>query len=100
MIIGGLEAPVTSVSPGLITAQFPFELAAGQPYQVFVIANNALTTPQSFEAGAVSPGLSVLPTDMCRRTIRTEARCRRLHRLRRASTSRCIWWGWDRRRYR
>ena len=62
VIIGGLQAPVTSVSPGLINAQVPFELPAGQPYQIIVSANNALTTPQSFQAGGASPGLSVLPS--------------------------------------
>ena len=61
VIIGGLQAPISSVSPGLVNAQVPFELPAGQPYQIIVNANNALTTPQSFEAGAASPGLSVLP---------------------------------------
>jgi uncharacterized protein (TIGR03437 family) len=44
-----------------VNAQVPFELPAGQPYQVIINANNALTTPQSFQAGAASPGLSVLP---------------------------------------
>ena len=62
VIIGGMEAPISSVSPGLINAQVPFELPAGQPYQVIVSANNALTTPQSFQAGTASPGLSVLPS--------------------------------------
>lgn len=62
VIIGGLEAPLSMVSPGQLNAQVPFELPAGQPYQVIVIANNALTTPQSFQAGAASPGLSVLPS--------------------------------------
>jgi len=62
VIIGGIQVPVSSVSPGLIDAQVPFELAPGQPYQVFVSANNALTTPQSFQAGGSSPGLSVLPS--------------------------------------
>ena len=60
VLIGGLEAPVTLVSPGQIDAQVPFELPAGQPYQVIVSADGALTTPQSFEAGMASPGLSVL----------------------------------------
>jgi uncharacterized protein (TIGR03437 family) len=62
VIIGGVQAPITSVSPNQINAQVPFELAAGQPYEVIVNANNALTTPQSFQAGAASPGLSVLST--------------------------------------
>jgi uncharacterized protein (TIGR03437 family) len=59
VVIGGIPAPVTFVSPGLINAQVPFELPPGQPYQVIVNANGALTTPDSFEAGATSPGLSV-----------------------------------------
>ena len=62
VIIGGMQAPITSVSPNQINAQVPFELPAGQPYEVIVNANNALTTPQSFQAGAASPGLSVLAT--------------------------------------
>ena len=45
-----------------VNAQVLFELPAGQPYQVIVNANNALTTPQSFQAGAASPGLAVLPS--------------------------------------
>ena len=60
VIIGGVQAPVSMVSPGQVNAQVPFELPAGQPYEVIVNANNALTTPQSFQAGAASPGLSVL----------------------------------------
>jgi uncharacterized protein (TIGR03437 family) len=62
VIIGGLEAPVSYLSPGLINAQIPFELPAGRPYQVYVSANNALSTPQSFQTGSASPGLSVLPS--------------------------------------
>ncbi len=62
VIIGGMQAPVSMVSPGQVNAQVPFELPAGQPYQVIVNANNALTTPQSFQAGAASPGLGVLPS--------------------------------------
>jgi uncharacterized protein (TIGR03437 family) len=66
VIIGGIEAPVTYVSPGQVNAQVPFELPAGQPYQVIVNANGALTTPDGFEAGTVSPGLSVLPNGYIR----------------------------------
>jgi uncharacterized protein (TIGR03437 family) len=62
VIIGGMQAPIAMVSPGQVNAQVPFELPAGQPYQVIVNANNALTTPQSFQAGSASPGLSVLPS--------------------------------------
>jgi uncharacterized protein (TIGR03437 family) len=62
VIIGGIQAPVSFVSPGQIDAQVPFELPAGQPYQVIVSANGALTTPESVQAGSASPGLSVLPS--------------------------------------
>jgi uncharacterized protein (TIGR03437 family) len=66
VLIGGIQAPVTFVSPGLIDAQVPFELPPGQPYQVIVNANGALTTPDGFEAGATSPGLSVQPDGLVR----------------------------------
>jgi uncharacterized protein (TIGR03437 family) len=66
VVIGGIPAPVTFVSPGQIDAQVPFELPQGQPYQVIVNANGALTTPDSFEAGATSPGLSVQTSGLVR----------------------------------
>ena len=46
------------MSPGQINAQVPFELAAGQPYEVIVSANGALTTPQTIQSGTVSPGIA------------------------------------------
>ena len=58
VIIGGIAAPLYYVSPGQINAQVPFELTAGQPYQVIVSANGALTTPQTIQSGAVSPGIA------------------------------------------
>jgi uncharacterized protein (TIGR03437 family) len=62
VIIGGIEAPLYFVSPGQINAQVPFELTAGQTYEVIVNANGALTTPQTIQAGTVSPGIAEYPS--------------------------------------
>jgi uncharacterized protein (TIGR03437 family) len=61
VIIGGMEAPLYYVSPGQIDAQIPFELQPGQQYQVIVLTNGALTTPQPIQLSTVSPGLAASP---------------------------------------
>jgi uncharacterized protein (TIGR03437 family) len=58
VIIGGIEAPLYYVSPGQINAQVPFELTAGQPYEVIVNANGALTAPQTIQSATVTPGIA------------------------------------------
>jgi uncharacterized protein (TIGR03437 family) len=58
VIIGGMAAPLYFVSPGQINAQVPFELTAGNPYQVVVNANNALSTPNPIQLTADSPGIA------------------------------------------
>jgi uncharacterized protein (TIGR03437 family) len=58
VIIGGIAAPLYFVSAGQVNAQVPFELAAGQPYQLIVSANGALTTPQTIQLSAVTPGIA------------------------------------------
>jgi uncharacterized protein (TIGR03437 family) len=58
VIIGGIAAPLYFVSVGQVNAQVPFELAAGQPYALIVSANNALTTPQTIQLSAVTPGIA------------------------------------------
>jgi uncharacterized protein (TIGR03437 family) len=58
VIIGGMQAPLYFVSAGQLNAQIPFELTPGQPYQLIVSANGALTTPQSIQLAAVSPGVA------------------------------------------
>jgi uncharacterized protein (TIGR03437 family) len=58
VIIGGLLAPLYFVSPGQINAQVPFELTAGDPYQVIVNANGALSTPNPIQLTADSPGIA------------------------------------------
>jgi len=61
VIIGGMPAPLYYVSPGQINAQIPFELQAGQQYQVIVSANGALTTPNPIQLSPATPGLAALP---------------------------------------
>jgi uncharacterized protein (TIGR03437 family) len=61
VIIGGMEAPLYYVSPGQIDAQVPFELQSGQQYQVIVLVNGALTTPQGIELSPATPGLATEP---------------------------------------
>jgi large repetitive protein len=62
VMIGGLPATLFAVSPGQVTAQIPFELAPGQPYQVIVSNNGALSTPESIQAIAATPGVASLPS--------------------------------------
>jgi uncharacterized protein (TIGR03437 family) len=59
VVVGGLPAPIVSVSPGQLNVQAPFELAAGQPYQVIVVSNGALTTPDSVQLTPAAPGMSL-----------------------------------------
>jgi uncharacterized protein (TIGR03437 family) len=61
VIIGGMQAPLYYVSPGQIDAQIPFELQPAQQYQVIVLANGALTTPQPIQLTAGTPGLAANP---------------------------------------
>ena len=58
VIIGGVPAPLFFVSSGQVNAQIPFELTAGQQYQVIVNANGALTTPDTLQLTAVAPGIA------------------------------------------
>jgi uncharacterized protein (TIGR03437 family) len=58
VIIGGLLAPLYYVSPGQINAQVPFELTAGNPYQVIVSANGALSNPNPIQLTSDAPGIA------------------------------------------
>ena len=60
VLIGGLSAPVVSVSPGQVNVQAPFELIPGQPYQVIVSANGSLTTPETVQFAPTAPGLALV----------------------------------------
>jgi adhesin/invasin len=61
VIIGGLFAPLYYVSPTQINAQVPFELTAGNPYQVIVNAQGALSTPNSIQLKSDAPGIAQYP---------------------------------------
>jgi len=58
VVIGGLEAPLFFVSPGQINAQIPNELVQGNSYDVVVIANSAVTTPQPVQLNLRAPGVA------------------------------------------
>lgn len=58
VVIGGLEVPLFFVSPGQINAQIPNELTQGNSYDVVVIANNAITTPQPVYLNLRAPGVA------------------------------------------
>jgi uncharacterized protein (TIGR03437 family) len=58
VIIGGIQSPLYYVSPGQINAQIPFELTAGNPYQLIVNANGALSTPYPIQLVDASPGIA------------------------------------------
>lgn len=62
VFIGGLKAPIASVTPSQVNVQVPAELVTGQPYQVVISANGALTTPDGLQMADAAPGLSLLPT--------------------------------------
>jgi hypothetical protein len=57
VLIGGVQSPLFYVSPGQVNAQIPFELQAGQQYQVIVSANGALTAPQAIQLNAGTPAI-------------------------------------------
>jgi len=57
VLIGGLPAPLYYVSPGQINAQVPFELNAGQQYEVIVNANGALSTPNPIQLASAAPAV-------------------------------------------
>ena len=59
--IGGIPAPLYYVSPTQINAQAPFELVAGNQYQVVVNVNGALTAPGSIAIAPAVPGIAALP---------------------------------------
>lgn len=58
VIIGGEQAPLYFVSTGQINALIPYDLSAGQTYQVIVSNNGALSPPASFTASAITPGVA------------------------------------------
>jgi uncharacterized protein (TIGR03437 family) len=59
-IIGGIQAPLYYVSDGQLNAQLPFELTPGRQYQILISANGALTTPDTIDVEAATPGVAML----------------------------------------
>jgi uncharacterized protein (TIGR03437 family) len=57
VVIGGVQAPLFYVSPTQINAQIPFNLIAGNQYQLLVSANGALTTPLPLQLTAGAPAI-------------------------------------------
>jgi uncharacterized protein (TIGR03437 family) len=58
VLIGGIPAPLYFVSPAQINAQLPFELTAGNQFQILVTVDGALTTPDSIQLSPATPGLA------------------------------------------
>ncbi|MES1257755.1 MAG: hypothetical protein ABUS51_04965, partial [Acidobacteriota bacterium] len=61
VLIGGILAPISAVSPVSVTAELPFGLTPGMQYQVIVSANGALTTPDTVQLSGTSPGVAADP---------------------------------------
>jgi hypothetical protein len=57
--IGGLSAPIFSLDPGLIVAQVPFELTAGNQYPVEANVSGAWSAADSIALVPVAPGIRV-----------------------------------------
>jgi uncharacterized protein (TIGR03437 family) len=56
--IGGVAAPLYYVAPGQINAQLPYELKAGNQYEVQVNVNGAVSSPVPISVVPVSPGIA------------------------------------------
>jgi uncharacterized protein (TIGR03437 family) len=57
LLLGGIMAPLFSVSPEEIRAQVPAELAADQVYSVAIWTGERVTTPKKLRLAQVSPGI-------------------------------------------
>ncbi len=64
VLIGGIRAPIYYVSPGQINAQLPFELPTGRKYEIVVSANGALSTPNSIQVTATTPGVAAFASGL------------------------------------
>jgi uncharacterized protein (TIGR03437 family) len=61
VLVGGETAPLYYVSAGQINAQLPFDLDPTKQYQIIVLANGALTTPDTVQLSAATPGFAAFP---------------------------------------
>ncbi|HTM47118.1 MAG TPA: putative Ig domain-containing protein [Bryobacteraceae bacterium] len=57
VLTGGMQAPLFSVSPDRIDAQFPVELKPGRQYQVVVSSGAAVTVADTISLTSVRPGI-------------------------------------------
>lgn len=64
VLIGGIAAPISSVSPTLLNVEVPGGLTPGMQYQVIVAANGAITTPDSIQLTSTAPGVATAPGGM------------------------------------
>lgn len=64
VLIGGIAAPLSSVTPGVLNAALPFELVPGMQYQIVVSANGALTTPDMIDLIPDAPGIAATVTGL------------------------------------
>src|SRR5262249_23222558 len=63
VLVGGVEAPLYSVSDDQVRIQVPTELAPNRQYLVLVSANGALTVPDTIALAPAQPGLQVSQDD-------------------------------------
>jgi len=63
VLIGGIPVPLYYAGPTQINAQVPFELTAGNQYQVIVVANGVPTaTPATIQMTPAVPGIATYST--------------------------------------
>ena len=56
MLVGGLDAPLYYLSDGQLDVQIPFELAPNRQHRAIVIANGALTLPDTIDTSCSAEG--------------------------------------------
>jgi uncharacterized protein (TIGR03437 family) len=61
VLIGGMEAPLFSISPGQVNVQIPAELAPNSSYQVLASVAGAVSVPERIFLSPVQPGLAAFP---------------------------------------
>ncbi len=71
VLIGGIFAPLYYVSPGQINAQIPFELSAGNQYQIIVNANGSSARRVRSSCLPMLPELRFSPQALSSRSILT-----------------------------
>jgi uncharacterized protein (TIGR03437 family) len=62
--IGGIPAALYYVSADQIDAQLPYELTPGNQYDVIVSADGALSSPNSIQVSAATPGIAAFASGL------------------------------------